>query len=425
MPPAERRTFIAVGLLALVAGTALAGGFAIAGPPPAGPPPTPVGIRASPSPFVGVLRTPSDTLAPPALSAKAAVLADLSSGQVLLARNGDRRQPIASLTKVMTALLVLRRTDPTALVTVSEDAAAPQHSNGLSELGLKAGETISVGDLTYALLLQSSNDAAIALAEKVSGTVSGFVRLMNAEARSLEMRDTLYRSPSGLNDRGYSSALDLVRLTRAAYEVSPRFRQIVTTEFHDVPSPSGEPRHIQNRNVLLWLYPGAIGVKTGYTARAGFCVIAAAERGERQLVAVVLGASSEPFSDAAALLNYGFDAFTQAQLVGPREPVGDVRIRGGSAPVVAGQGLSALIPTAASSDVTRTVDVDATAAYPPQVGQRIATLRVAVAGRTLGSVPLIVASVPPPPPIQPGPWWARAASSVAAAVTGVVHAIVG
>ena len=175
-----------------------------------------------------------------------------------------------------------------------------------------------------------ANDAAVALAEHVSGSVDGFVRLMNRTADHLGMRDTRFYSPSGLDDRGRSTARDLITLTRADYAY-PEFARIVRTKFFDVPSPRGKARHIQNRNVLLWLYPGAIGVKTGYTAKAGFCLVAAAERDGLRLVAVVLGAPNEPFSDAATMLNYGFTAFERRTFVRAGDDLGS-RVPAGSWP---------------------------------------------------------------------------------------------
>src|SRR5207247_5122848 len=130
--------------------------------------------------------------------------------------------------------------------------------------------------------------------------------------------DSHFRSPNGLDDRGYSSARDLVTLTRAAYEAGPRFERIVTTKYHDVPSSRGSPtRHIQNRDVLLWLYPGAIGVKTGYTTKAGYCLVAASHLNGQGLLAVVLGEPSgeDSFTDAATLMDYGFDAFVPCELI--------------------------------------------------------------------------------------------------------------
>jgi D-alanyl-D-alanine carboxypeptidase (penicillin-binding protein 5/6) len=352
------------------------------------------------------------------------VLADLDTGQVLFEQGGRIRRPIASLTKIMTALLVLERARLRELVTVSEAAAAPDGNLGRSELGLEPGERISVGDLLHALLLQSANDAAIALAEHASGSVDRFVHLMNARARSLGMRATEFRSPSGLDDRGTSTALDLVRLTRAAYR-DPRFARIVAQRFYEIPAPGGGVRRIQNRNVLLWLYPGAVGVKTGYTRAAGFCVVAAAERDGLRLVAVVLGASTEAFSDAAALLDHGFFAYERRILVRAGEPFGWVDLVGGRVPVVAAASLEALVPRARGSGPTSSVRVDPAAAFPPLPGERVGAVVFRLAGMTLGSVPLVVADVPPPPPPPAGSWWGRALAAVVEAVLGVGEALLG
>src|SRR5206468_7928393 len=247
---------------------------------------------------------------------RSAVLADLDTGRVLWGTEAEERRPIASITKIMTGLIVIQRTDPSDVVTVSPEAAAPAQSAAAAELGLVPGERISIEDLLYALLLQSANDAAVALAEHVAGSVERFVAEMNAEARRLHLADTRFASPNGLDDTGYSSARDLAVLTRAAFQ-SPLFATIVGTKFHRIPSPSGPPRHIQNRNVLLWLYPGALGVKTGFTTKAGYCLVAAAHLHGQRLVAVVLGEPSgeDSFSDAASLLDYGFDAFVHREVI--------------------------------------------------------------------------------------------------------------
>jgi D-alanyl-D-alanine carboxypeptidase (penicillin-binding protein 5/6) len=278
----------------------------------------------------------------------------------------------------------------------------------------------------YELLLQSANDAAIALADHVSGSEDRFVAQMNARAAQLGLTHTHFLSPNGLDDRGYSSARDLATLTRLTYAAWPVFSRITSTEFREIPSPSGAPRSIQNRNVLLWLYPGAFGAKTGYTAKAGFCVVAAAQRGGRRLVAVVLGSPGEPFSDAATLLNYGFDAFTQQRFVKTGESAGTVAIPGGAVEVRTAAALEALVPTRSVARATRTVIVDPAAAYPPAPGERVATLRVAIPGLVLGDVPLVAADVPPPPPVDDGgPWWARATRAVTHAAAGAIHGALG
>ena len=392
---------------------------------PLPPPPTPVvvpGGGTSPSPFVSELRTPAPSTLLPELRAQAAVLADLDTGQVLFNLEGNERRPIASLTKVMTALLVLEETSPAEVVTVSEEAAAPRVA-GISGLGLVSGERILVEELLYALLLQSANDAADALAEHVDGEVPAFVERMNARAAELEMSRSRFASPNGLDEIGSSTARDLVRLTRAAFDL-PGFADITATRTHVVESLDAEPRTVQNRNVLLWLYPGAIGVKTGFTSAAGFCVIAAAERDGVRLVAVVLGEPGEPFSDAAELLNYGFEAFDRRVLVEAGEGLGTVTVGGRPIPVAAGAALEGLV--AVEVEIERTLLLQDRVAFPPDRGEAIGLVRVTAGERLVGEVPMLVTGLPPPPePVEGGPWWSRAFGSVVRAGGAVLQALLG
>jgi D-alanyl-D-alanine carboxypeptidase (penicillin-binding protein 5/6) len=387
------------------------------------PPPTPVPPDGSLSPFPTALDTPADPLAVPQISAASAVLAELSSGQVLYAKDPRARRAIASLTKIMTALLTLERSDPSEVVTVRPDAVLADRG-GIAALGLEPGERISVADLLDALMLQSANDAAIALADHVAGSEPRFVRIMNRRAERLGMDRTHFRSPNGLDDRGTSTAQDLVTLTRAAYRTDG-FAPIVAQLHASVPAPDGSTRELQNRNAMLWLYPGAVGVKTGYTSAAGYCVVAVAEREGRSLVAVVLGAPGDAFSDAAALLDHGFAAFEEHTFVEAGEPNGVVSLVGGAVPVETGARLVALVATSALEDVRERVEVDPAAAYPPAPGERVATLRISIPGFDLGSVPLVVSSVPPPPPAPAGTWWGRTASAVGRAVGAAFSALFG
>lgn len=421
-----RRTVLALGavgatLLAALLGPANA---QTPDPTPAGPPPTPVlqpNGQLSPSPFPQVLHTPEPPTAPPPVDAAAAVLADLDTGRVLFARNGNERRPIASLTKIMTALLVIEETTPTEIVTTSPNAAAGG-GIGISGLGLVAGERIRATELLYALLLQSANDAAVALAEHVGGSVERFVRQMNARAGELGLHRTRFASPNGLDDTGYSSARDLARLTRIAFG-GRGFSSLVATRFHVVRSLDHEPRVVQNRNALLWLYPGAIGVKTGFTTSAGFCIVAAAEREGRRLLAVVLGESGEPFSGAAALLNYGFEGFEQRVLVRSDASLDAVRVAGREVTVTVGGSLERLVPV--DAPVTRAIVLDDRVPYPPPIGSSIGVLRVSVGELVVGNLPLLVADVPPPPEPEPGSWWSRAAGAVLEAVGAVVDDLIG
>jgi D-alanyl-D-alanine carboxypeptidase (penicillin-binding protein 5/6) len=389
--------------------------------PPATPVPVPGG-GTSPSPFPSTLRTPEPGTEPPEIRAASAVLRDLDTGQVLFARNATERRPVASLTKIMTAYLALRRLNPRDVVTVSPRAASGI-AVGISGLGLASGERIAVGELEYALLLQSANDAAVALAEEVAGSEDGFVRAMNREAERLGMARTRFASPNGLDDAGYSTARDLARLTRAAYGLDG-FADIVATRFHAVRSRTAETRIVQNRNALLWLYPGAMGVKTGFTSAAGFCLVATAQRGDERLLAVVLGEPGEPFSDAAALFDYGFAAFDRVTVVEAGEDLGTVRIDGRAVGVASGATLEGLVP--ARGDIAREIAVLPSVRFPPGRGQDVGIASYSVPGLAIGNVPLIVTDVAPPPPLDDGgPWWRRAAGALVRAGESVVSALFG
>lgn len=406
-------------LLILVAQTAV--GEAVLRTPP---PPTPVPPNGSPSPFVSHLTVPADPERVPTVDAAGVLLVDLGFDQVLFRRAEHRAQPIASLTKLMTALLVLEaeRGHLDRLVQVSPDAVFGRRDYGAgSTLGLRAGERISVRSLLAGLLLGSANDAAEALAIHEAGSVSAFVDEMNARARRLRMRDTRFASPHGLDDRGRSSAADLLTLLRRV-EAIGTFRDLVGRRFATIPSTSGPERRIQNRNVLLWLYPGATGAKTGFTAGAGFCLIATAHRGDRTLAAIVLGGGDEVFSDAAALLNHGFAAYEARTLVEEREPLGTLTLRGGSVPVVAGTDLVSLVPAGTEPVIERHLRSSPNAAYPPPRGADVGTLRVSVGGGVIGQVPVRVGELAAPPP-PPMPWWARSAAAVAGGVAAAVRAL--
>ena len=235
------------------------------------------------------------------------------------------------------------------------------------------------------------------------------------------MTRTVFFSSTGLDDRGRSTARDLLRLIRLTDAIDG-FDRITATRFRAIPAPEGRDRRIQNRNALLWLYPGTFGTKTGSTGLAGSCVIASAARDDRRLVAIVLGAPHESFSDAAALLDYGFGGFTRRILASEGSDEGTVAIRGGAVPVVSGAGLTALVPTASLDHVRQRIRVDPRAAFPPAAGARVGTLIVSIPGLTIGSVPLLV-SVVPPPPASPGPWWVRAGISLGRSIAGAVRAI--
>jgi D-alanyl-D-alanine carboxypeptidase len=409
-------------LLVLAAQLAAQGGVR----PQSVPPPTPVPPNGSPSPFVSKLRTPADPTPVPAVDARATILMDADTGQVLVERAPGVVQPVASLTKVMTALLVLDAEEGRLdrRVRVHADAVFDRGDFGSgSVLGLRAGERVSVRGLLSGLLLGSANDAAEALAIEEAGSVGAFVDRMNARARALGMSHTRFASPHGLDDRGRSSAADLMVLLRRVWSI-PAFRDLVGRRSAVVRSSVARARRIQNRNVLLWLYPGASGVKTGFTAGAGFCLLATARRGERSLAVVVLGGRDEVFSDAAALLNHGFAAYEEAPLIAEGESLGSAAVRGGDVPVVAGTALFGLVPVGTAATIDRHLTVSPNVAYPPPTGSTVGSLRLSLAGKTLGRVSVEVGRLEAPSP-PAGSWWGRAASAVASAVAGLVDDLMG
>ena len=238
----------------------------------------------------------------PALLAKSAILVDASSGRVLWQYRAHERRRVASTTKIMTALLALRSLKPTDVVTI--DKTVPRVP--LVREGLRAGEQVQAWKLFYAALLFSGNDSALALAIGSAGTKWNFVHEMNQEARTLGLADTHFVSPSGVVDVGnYSSAWDLAALTRVAMR-NATFRKIVATPRKQVPwaAPTFSKVYVNN-NRLLTTYPGATGVKTGYTHKAGPCLVASATRHGVSLIAVVLD-SPDMYTDAKRLLDFGF-----------------------------------------------------------------------------------------------------------------------
>src|SRR5919201_897717 len=238
----------------------------------------------------------------PRLSARAAILVDASDGRVLWAWRPHARLPIASTTKIMTALLVLERLEPRQLVSVSRRATRVP----LVKEGLRPGERVQAWKLLDGLLVYSGNDDAAALAQAAAGSRRRFVGLMNRRAHELGLRDTHYTTPSGVVDRGNrSSAWDLAALTRYAMR-DARFRRIVRTRIAHIRwSPPTFEKVYVNKNLLLGRYRGADGVKTGWTTLAGHCLVASAHRGGRRLIVVLLH-SRNPYGEARRLLNFGF-----------------------------------------------------------------------------------------------------------------------
>ena len=263
--------------------------------------------RAHPSSDLGLI--PPD---PPEVTAEAWIVYDDTYGQVLAELDADSRRSVASVTKILTALVVLENAGSEDLVIITDTAA----SVGESEIGLVAGEPAwTVEELLAALMLWSANDAAVALAQHVGGSVAGFAEMMNQEATRLGLADSNFVNPHGLDHTDhYSSARDILRISVAAME-NPAFARIAATRsFGLPPTPEGEPRVAVNRNDLLATYPGTLGIKTGYTGRALQTLSAVAQRDQRRIHVVVLG-SQDHFADVTVLFDYAFGGFGPLTLV--------------------------------------------------------------------------------------------------------------
>ena len=248
---------------------------------------------------------------PPATTTRAEVVLDARTGAVLHGEHQYDRLPPASLTKMATALVALQRAPEAQLIRATERSLVEP-----SVIGLEPGDTLPLGDALYGLLLNSGNDAALAIAESLGdGSIDRFVGWMNELVSSLGLRDTRFANPHGLDyGEHYSSAYDLAVIGRVLLE-QPTLSAIVATERHEFDGP---PRWVfRNSNPLLGVYPGVNGLKTGYETRAGRCLAVSAVRGEARLIVVVLH-SDQPAADAAALLDYGFAALGEAGQVAGR-----------------------------------------------------------------------------------------------------------
>ncbi|WP_299145760.1 D-alanyl-D-alanine carboxypeptidase family protein [uncultured Dialister sp.] len=242
--------------------------------------------------------------AAPDVTADAAVIMDTSSGRFLYEKNGTKKEYPASMTKMMTCLLAIERGDPYKTVTVSRNAA------DVESTALNGGEWLSLGDLENQMMMISDNGAATAIAENVAGNLPAFADMMNEKAKEIDMKGTHFVNANGMPDENhYSTAEDMARLARYAME-NKTFRRIVSTKRKQIRYiRPAEIFTCQNSNELLYTYPGATGIKTGYTRAAGGCLAASAVRDNHELIVIVMHSRDmdSRFAEAAKLLDYGFE----------------------------------------------------------------------------------------------------------------------
>ena len=318
--------------------------------------------------------------------AQAAYLIEANSGRVLYAKNETARLPMASTTKIMTALLAVESGRLTETVTVRQEAVGTEGSS----MYLRAGEQIPLSDLVYGLMLTSGNDAAVAIAYFLDGGTEAFAAHMNARARTLGLSDTHFVTPNGLHDPDhYTTAKDLALLGAAALE-NPFFAEIARTQYRRTEGTN--PHTLKNKNRLLWEYEGGVGVKTGYTKAAGKCLVFAAERGGMRLVGAVLNCPSM-WDTAKSMLDDGFSRYRSTLFVDPNAvfwiPVQNDTKKALSAAPVSG----ILYVTEIGADETFRVEVSLpdSVRAPVSAGDAVGTATLFRNGEPVCTVPIVAA----------------------------------
>lgn len=319
-------------------------------------------------------------------SAKAAVLIERTTGNILLAAQENLPLPMASTTKIMTALLALENGNMDDIVTVSRNAfGVPGTSIYLSE-----GEEISLKDLLYGLLLASGNDAAVAISEHIGGDVDTFCRMMTERAAELGCTQTVFLTPHGLPMQGHqTTAYELALIAREAMQ-QPLFREIVSTRRASIPW-AGRSYHriLNNKNRLLTDYEGATGIKTGYTKAAGRCLVFGAERDGMEVIGVVLGCG-DWFDEAARLMDLGFEKYEFFTALSKGESVRRLPVENGvqeTVGIVAESDLAAPLPRGYLPALVLELPQSLPAGLP--AGEAVGTAKLMLEGRVLHSVPLV------------------------------------
>lgn len=321
-----------------------------------------------------------------ALSADSAILMEASSGEILIDVNGHTRMPMASTTKIMTAIVALERSSLSDSVTIPEKAVGIEGSS----LYLKTGEVLTIEQLLYGLLLESANDVATAIAIHIAGDPVSFAELMNQTAHRLGLTDTHFTNPHGLYDpEHYTTAYDLAILTRYALS-QPDFAKIVSTYKTTIPLNCDEGiRVLVNHNKMLKNYPGAIGVKTGYTKRCGRCLVSAAERNHVRLIAVTLSDPND-WQDHTSMLDYGFSCYSSVTLAEPESFEVQIPCLGGIESMVLAKNYESLshVMPANHQPIVATIETNRYLCAPIQCGDIVGQVIFRCDGQQIGALNL-------------------------------------
>ena len=328
---------------------------------------------------------------PPAIAAKSWLLVDFSSGQRLAAHDPERRVEPASLTKLMTAYVVFaalkeKRIRPGQAVPVSEQAWRAEGSR----MFIEPRKPVTVDELIRGMIVQSGNDACIALADLVAGSEDAFVALMNKQAQRLGLKNTRYVNVTGLpHPQHYSTAEDIALLAQAIIRDFPEHYALYSLREYRYNNITQA-----NRNRLLWTDPTVDGMKTGYTQNAGYCLVTSARRGERRLISVVLGAASEAgrATESQKLLNHGFLSYDGVRLFAGKQPVATLEVYKGTANTVRAGFMSDFhltLPRGMRDHLKASVVSIQPLLAPIQAGQNVGTMRLTLDGKPFREVPVV------------------------------------
>jgi D-alanyl-D-alanine carboxypeptidase (penicillin-binding protein 5/6) len=331
------------------------------------------------------------TPTPPTVAAKSYLLYDFQSNQALVAHNADERIEPASLTKLMTAYVVF---DALKQKTLKLDQIVPVSQRAWkaegSRMFIEPRMPVTVDELLHGVIVQSGNDASIALAEAVAGSEESFAQLMNKEAKRLGLANTNFTNSTGLPDpQHYSTAADMAKLAAALIRDHPEYYPLYSLKeytYNKIKQP--------NRNRLLWSDPSVDGMKTGHTKNAGYCLVTSSKRGERRLISVVLGAasSSARAAESQKLLNFGFQFYDTVRLYQKGQQVANLRVWKGSTDTVnAGfqRDLYFTLPKGQAEKLKATLESQQPLLAPVSGGQRVGTMRITLDGKPLTEVPVV------------------------------------
>lgn len=337
----------------------------------------------------------------PVVAAKGAVLMDMDSGRVLWGKNENEPMTMASTTKIMTAILVLENGNMDDVVTVSKRAASAPEVN----MNLRTGETHRLEDLLYAMMLKSYNDAAVAAAEHVGGSVEKFCQMMTDKAKEIGAKNTVFASPNGLDSnldfsQHHSTAYDMALITRYALK-NPAFVKIITTKEVTIPLKGGNDKsyYIPNADRFLTMYEGAFGVKTGFTNKAGQCFVGAAKKGDRILISVVLASGwgtagkEQKWKDTKKIMDYGFENFEMGTVAEKGTQIEQsIFINGSKTKEIQAEfeeGMHMLLNKNVKETIETRIQLPTELNAPVKKGQKIGEAEIFIDGEYIGNIALI------------------------------------